>query len=530
MDTYKEIGKQPPLDQLNTGLLFLDFKRLISEPEYEAMGRMTFGHGVVQRRYQYSHDLVRALTEAKLTSKLRSLIDKEVSIDEKTFKPEELITYYDGIFLDYVHQLKDKILRLVWWMLQDDHTKSRIDEPDHIRLRSFNPYEILLKKIGIYDLLREWEQDFSSGISVALKKRTQHHHFTSNLQLNSDFQKIKMAKSMLSPNSINTLSEYGKTKMKEIEEESYKKWTDEIESKHKSTLEFIEKNVNGIASQLIAYYKIPIDPKEFAEIVNKYTEVQKRFDVVNNASSKKIQNELKEALDFFVSSCKEFFNSHLVSIYLVGSIPRGEYIHGSSDINMIVITDFDSHEASIPEIDPRLNVLLFSEKEFFDEKAKKYRFICWSDGVVLYGKEHKFDKREFPKPGTLLTLLLNRGFMEDLIKVRDKVQKLKNPTKETMHYYSVKIAKIMLNFGFGVAMANKPYYTSSMEEKIKYITEMFPSEKKRTINMRRVYFGGHIAQKDFSTIVDNFIKSERPSYEKLLAVEENILKDSEKYN
>jgi hypothetical protein len=165
-----------------------------------------------------------------------------------------------------------------------------------------------------------------------------------------------------------------------------------------------------------------------------------------------------------------------------------------------------------------------------DERSKKYRFICWSDGVVLYGKQFKFDNKEFPKPGTFLALLLNRTFIDDLTKIKDEVAKLKNPTEETLHYYSVKIAKIMLNFGFGVAIGNKPFFTSSMKERVQYIRKIFPEQDKSTLNMERAYHGGHIKQADFPTIIDSFIETEKPAFGKMLAIEENILKENGKKN
>lgn len=528
MDKSKDLLNQAPLAKLNTALLFLDFEKTALEPEYEAMGRMTQEYFVIQRRYQYSQDLVRALTEAKLTSKLRSEAKKSIPIEEKTFEPEEVITYYDGIFLDYIHQIKDKILRLVWWIIQDSKSKTRPQEPERIGLKNFKSYGELLKEIGILELLQEWSQDTQTGIAVALRKRTQHHHRVSNLQLNSDFQKIKFVKTLLTPASTIKLTEYGKTKLKTEGEESYAKWEANIANRHSATLEQVEKNLNSISSKIVKYYTMPVRVEEYAEVVKKYAESQKRFDIVNKASLEKVPAELKDALDFFVSSCKEFFNKHLISIYLVGSIPRGEYIHNSSDINLIAITDFDSHEFSLKEGDPRLNVLLFSEKEFLSEQAKKYRFICWSDGILLYGKDFKFAKKEFPKPGTFLTLLLNRGFDDELIKLSDEVGKLKKPSQEVMHRFSVKAARIMLHFGFGVAIANKPYYASSIKEQVEYIIKMFPSEKKRTLSMRSVYFGGLIKQSDFSTIIDNFIKSEKPNYEKMLTVEQEILNDKKR--
>lgn len=519
------ILNQSPINKLNTGLLFLDFERLASEPGYEAIGRITYGYYVVQRRYQYSHDLIRALTEAKLTTKLKALVEVGISIEEKTFEPEELITYYDGIFLDYIHQIKDKTLRLIWWMMQDSKTKSKPKEPEGIRLRSLSPYDPVLKKIGIDDLLHEWDQESASNVAVALKKRTQHHHFVSNLQLNSDFQKIKMSKSMLAPNSINMLSEYGKTRMQQIGEESYKKWKEDIENKHAKTLEVVEKNLNDIAIKLIEYYKIPVDPKEYAEVVNKYTEVQKRFDIKNKAATTNISQDLKSLIDQFVSFNKEFFANHLVSIYLVGSVPRGEFVPGASNINMIVITDVGSYEDFPENVDPILNVRFMSEKVFLSDEMKKHRFICWSDGVLLYGKEFNFNEKEFPKPGTLLALLLNRGFIEKLEEIKDKVIQLNSNDKKKLRYFSLMAIRIMLDFGFGAAMSNKPYYTASRKEKIDYIKESFPSARRQTETFEKIYHGGVVRQQDFPLLIDTFLENGRKNYKRMLDVEAEILKE-----
>lgn len=518
---------QTNFENLKTGLLFLDFKQGTEEPEYEAMDRMTKKHGIIQKRYQYAQDLDRAIKEAELTSTLLSNIDSQVNLGRKTFDPEEIVSYYDGIFLDYVHQIKDKVFRLIWWMLQDEDSKTIPNEPEHIRLRSFRQYESILKGVGVYNLLHEWDQESSTGISIALKKRLQHHHFVSNLQLNLDFQKIRMSKTMLSPTSIASLSEYGKTRMKQIGDESYAKWKSEIVRKHKDTLDLIENNVNQVAEKLISHFKIPIEPEKQAEVVNKYLEVQKRFDIENKTSTSKITPEIQEVIDEFVKFNKEFFKEKLISIYLTGSVPRGEFVPGSSDINLIIVVDFDTHGLLPDKLNPIIDVHFFGEEEFLSEQNKKWRFVCWSDGLLVYGKQYKLDKKEFPKPGTLLTLLLNRGFIERLEKLKSQVAKLNNPGKQLMRSYSLKAVKIMLDFGFGVAMANKPLYTSSRREKIQYVKEMFPSAQRQTITFEAIYYKGIIKQQDFSMVIDTFLENARKNYKKLIDVEEEIIKEQE---
>lgn len=513
---------QSPLNNLKTGLLFLDFKQTTKEPEYEAMGRMTKKHGVIQKRYQYAQDLERAITEARLTSKLLSTVEIPITIKKKTFDPEEIVSYYDGVFLNYVHQIKDKLFRLIWWMLQDENNQAAFNEPKHIRLRSFRQYESTLKKIGIYDLLFQWDQDSATGIAIALKKRLHHHHFISNLQLNSDFQKIRMSKIMLAPISVNMLSDYGKTRMKQIGKESYKKWKTDIANKHKDTLVLIDENIGVVADKLVGYYKIPIQPEKHAEVVIAYLKVQKRFDIENKTSASKISPELKEIIDKFVLFNKKFFKEHHVSIYLTGSVPRDEFVHGSSDINLIIITDFDTYRSPPKKINPIFDVHFFGEREFLSDQAKKWRFICWSDGLLIEGKKFIFDQKEFPKPGTLLTLLLNRGSIEELEKIKAEVSELKNPTKKDMRFYSLKAVKMMLDFGFGVAMANKPYYTSSRREKIQYVKEMFPAAQRQTITFEEIYNRGIIRQQDFSMVIDTFLENAKKNYGKMIQIEKEI--------
>lgn len=513
------------LTDLKTGLLFLDFEQTTKEPEYEAMGRMTKKHSVIQKRYQYAQDLERAITEAELTSTLLFTVEPTVIIKKKSFDPEEIVSYYDGVFLDYVHQIKDKLFRLIWWMLQDENNKTDFNEPKHIRLKSFRQNESLLKSIKIYETLHQWDQKSSTGIAIALKKRLQHHHFISNLQLNSDFQKIRMSKTMLAPTSINMLSDYGKTRMKQIGEESYAKWKSDIVNKHRDTLTQIDENINQIADKLIEYYKIPTQPEKQAEVINTYFEVQKRFDIENKTSISKITPELKDIVDTFVLFNKNFFKDRLISIYLTGSAPRGEFVPGSSNINVIIIISFNTYGLLPKKINPIFDVRFFGEKEFLSEQNKKWQFICWSDGLLIHGKNFAFDKKEFPKPGTLLTLLLNRGVIEELEKIKIEVSGLTKPSKKEMRQHSLRAVKIMLDFGFGVAIANKPLYTSSRKEKIQYVKEMFPSAQRQTITFEAIYNRGIIRQKDFSMMIDTFLENARKNYAKLIQVEKEISND-----
>lgn len=153
---------------------------------------------------------------------------------------------------------------------------------------------------------------------------------------------------------------------------------------------------------------------------------------------------------------------------------------------------------------------------------KKLRFICHYDGLVLFGKKFEFDKDEFPKPGTLLALLLNRDAIEELEEIKEAVAKLDNPSKKIMRLYSLRAVRLMLDFGFGVAMANKPYYTSSRRERIQYVKEMFPSAQRQTRTFESIYYKGVIRQQDFSMVIDTFLVNAKRNYKKMLEIEREI--------
>jgi hypothetical protein len=162
---------------------------------------------------------------------------------------------------------------------------------------------------------------------------------------------------------------------------------------------------------------------------------------------------------------------------------------------------------------------------FLSEAHKKERFICWSDGVLLFGEDIRFDKKDFPRPGTLLCLLLNSGFIEELEKIKTDVAALTKPTPAILRQYSLKAVKIMLDFDFGVAMANKPFYTASRSEKIKYTKESWPNER-RTTTFEQIYYKGIIKQEDFPMVIDTFLENARKNYDKMLEIEAEIIKDT----
>jgi len=82
----------------------------------------------------------------------------------------------------------------------------------------------------------------------------------------------------------------------------------------------------------------------------------------------------------------------------------------------------------------------------------------------------------------------------------------------TLRFNSLKAVKIMLDFIFGTAIANKPYYASSRTDRIQYIKEIFPQSLRQTLIFESVYYSGIFRQQDFPKVIDIFLENSRENY------------------
>lgn len=262
--------------------------------------------------------------------------------------------------------------------------------------------------------------------------------------------------------------------------------------------------------------------------MNEYLKLQKKFEIENRISIEKAPTNFMENIISIISKLRQSNENAIISVYLIGSLPRGEFIAGSSDINLIIITDSKVKTSLTNIINSLFNIQLINDVEFFSDQMKKYRFVCKYDGLLIEGKEIKFDEKEFPKPGLLLAILLNKGFIEELDNIKNFIVELNNPTYEILRFNSLKIVRIMLDFIFGVAISNKPFYTSSRMERIQYIKEIFPESFRHTLLYESIYLDKSISQQDFPIIIEAFLEKEKINWEKMLEVEKDILNDKNK--
>lgn len=509
------------LSKLSTALLVLNLHKEVEEAGYSAIGRITLNRQIFSLRHEYASEIERVLSEIRLTMHFLSTLSEDTVTDGNVFYSDDLVNYFNGIYLDQLHQLKDKLLQLLHFMLMvtettPDSLKQELKKPSVSKI--LKKHGEKLTEIGIYNSVSDWDE---GPIKVALAKRTNHHHYVSSLKLNVDVQKVHMSRMMLSPVAQNHLSEYGKQRLKEIGEESFKKFKEELVSKHETTFARINKNIELISAKLIEHYKLPKSPEEYSKYINEHMEFLAALEINNESNLSKVDKKIKDLLDSMMESAKHRFGSELESVYLVGSVGRGAYIPGSSDVNLYFIFNSEQEISYAVESNPIMDVKFFSKKTFFDKSHLKERFICWSDGAVILGKPQEFEVKEFPKPGTLLSILLNSNFAEELESIKNKVKLLHEPSEEVLRAFSLRVAKIMMDFDFGIAISNKPFYSASRIKKLEYVKEMWTSHK-RTLIFEQIYQGRILMQADFEVLIDAYMEDTVVQYKKMTDLAKDI--------
>jgi len=462
-------------EKLKAGALFRSVQKENGEPENIALGQVSKELKFLQRQSQYVGEIERVLKELRLTTALIKEC-KTMTVPAGVSR-QELLAYYQGNFLTLVHQMKDKVLQLVYLM-----TEGIVPEKPSIE-NDVSVSDLLHKKnkdlvaIGIENEIKEWEQDSpTGGIAVALRKRTHHHHRVSGLKYDQDFLNLGFTDIATDPNFQQGLTDYGKEQIEKMRLESTERLFSGALSKAQSTLISIEENIEKISNALVSHFKLPISQEEASEIITKQSEMLGSFDVVNRCSLDKVPQPHRSMLNDLLVNIQTKHKEEVVSVYLVGSLGRGEYEEGYSDINVYIILNADDEEGQALREDFMFSLRVFSEKEFLSERSRKFRVIAKADGILLYGKDLLKDEK-LPKAGLFLALILNDDILETLDKAKKWADENPSAPQRDIAKKSRRLAKRLLDFIYGVAMSNKPQYTASRKERVEKILEEFPDKK-----------------------------------------------------
>lgn len=461
-------------EKLKSGTLFRSIQKENSEPENVAIDQVSKELRFLQRQSQYVTEIERVLKELRLSVSLIKGCGT-VEVPEGVTR-QELLSYYQGNFLTSVHQMKDKIMQLVHLMSEETIPEKPSIEND-VSVADLMKKKQKLQEIGIEEEIKEWEQNSTtSKIAVALRKRTHHHHRISGLRYDKDFLNLNFTDIATQESVQQNLSDYGKEQIEKMRIESVERLFSGAETKTQSTLTAIEENIEKISGKLVDYFKLPISQEAAEEIMTGQSQMLESFDVTNRSSIEKVPEPYKSMIDDLVATMLNRYKDAVVSVYLVGSLARGEYEEGYSDMNLYVIFDTDDPMGQAFRENPLFSLLVFTEKQFLSEKSLKYRIIAKADGILLHGKD-LLATEKLPKAGLLLALTLNDDILEKLNEAEDWMKANPTATPIRISMKSRRLAKRFIDFMYGVAMSNKPQYTASRNERVEKIIEQFADKK-----------------------------------------------------
>jgi predicted nucleotidyltransferase len=428
------------------------------------------------------------------------------------------------VFFALVHQIKDKLIQLIHLITEEIVPEKPAIERDISVSNLLRRKTKQLQKMKIENDIEQWKQDNkNSKIAVVLRKRTQHHHRISRLKYDKDYLNLGLTNIATQPSFRDQLSDYGKEQMDKMKIESTERLFSSAILKSEDAMNEIEGNIDRIAAALVACFKLPTSQEESADIINEHSKMLRSFNVKNRCSIDKVIKPYKSMLDELVSKVQIEYKE-VVAIYLVGSLGRGEYEEGYSDVNVYIILNSGNKKAQTGKKDFMFNLRIFSKAWFMADSSKKYRIIAKADGLLLFGKD--LVKNEKPKASLLLALTLN----EDILDVIDEAIRWMNEnphaTQLNISKKSRCLAKRFIDFIYGVVMSNKPQYTSNRAERIERINEMYPENKQMLETLMGISRYGVKGFESLKNMIEGFRPKAEINLKKMQEVRTSIENES----
>lgn len=475
---------------LKTGITFTLIKGDVRQPHNYAMERVSAGYSRWMIASQYHADIERILRELKVAVSFVSSSPDDQFLLQHPINLEDYIMYHQGYFLDLVHQLKDKLCQLVNAIITAEKNYSGKDEKE-TKLKKLLKNKIALKVHGLCESLKKWDDDTDSGyISNVLKKRTFYHHFKNPLPNHDDYQKAKTNRFLLSPSFESQLSDYGKQMIVERGEQSLRSWQVDTADKMTTTFATVEANIENISNSLINYYNLPCTNDQNKRLVLQYMRLDETLEVPDSKYSlEAIKQPNRRMLEMLIESLPFILGEKFISLYTIGSIPRGNFIWGISDLNFVVVTknnqpefkdiiqkfvDTPANEFKIP-IDARI----LSEEEFMSDEQSKLRFICRTDGLLLAGVNLLTKEKNSNKICFKLAWLLNKDFKGFILSLKKEISDQNRTfTEQELMFKARSLCKKAYWLGFSMVIGNNTRYTPNFREMHELNNFFYPENSK----------------------------------------------------
>lgn len=477
-------------EKLKLSLIAINVKGDLRHRNDHAMEHVPKGFSRWATASSYLYDMERIILELRTARSFIETLPDDAFLAAHSLTREDYAMYHQGYFLDLVHQLKDKQLQLAHAIISPDPDYSKKREND-VDLKRVLKHPFTAKIPGLAPLLNEWSEEHCGPISIALKKRTQYHHYRNPLPAAKEFLQAKSMNTLLRPDMAVHLSDYGRQMVAERGKESFEAWRKETLRKMGDTLDAATKNINAVAEALITYYRMP-DMKvgEGRRIFMQFMDLEQGAKIPASIKTTAdlhptfggLFEALREALVFAMP--QEF-----VALYLTGSATRPEDFKGLvSDINSVIVLKnptpelraliLDFIETPARQFLIPMDTQILSEEEFMSEAQERLRFICKTDGVLIGGTDLLRGEKERRKCYKLVWLL-NRDYKEAISAARGWVNAQTDPGPNREYARAAReITRRTFRLGFGQVMGNNTVYARSYKE-MKRLMDFYTPENKR---------------------------------------------------
>ena len=481
-------------ERLKTGLLITSIKGDIRQPHNEAMGNIAKGYSRWHTASSYFYDMERILLGMKMSRSFVDQLPDDAFYTTHAINSEDYIMYHHGYFLDLVHQLKDKMCQLLSAITNPDKKYSSKDEKA-VKLSKLLNNDRIKRIPGLVKVLSEWDDSAHKGpISIALKKRTNYHHFKNPLTGTESYFQAKAQRNLLRPEMQVHLSEYGKQMVDERRKKNLDAWQAEAKEKMQKTSEAITSNLEAISKSVTEYYKFPkSDDLAGKRVFMRYMPMLESVKTVPSTRTiTDIDSISATMLKGLAELLQEALKDDFVALYTNGSMARGEFNMGLSDVNIVVVLKDTTPipkdvlrniiEAPAKEWGIPTDVQILSQSEFMAKGNEKMRFICKTDGVRIFGPDLlQYDP--LPNKSYKLVWLLNSDFKNKLAAYRAWIEAQPSiPIGRRSAMIARDLAKRAYRMAFGQVIGNNTVYTASFKE-MRRLFQFYTPENKKFLDM-----------------------------------------------
>lgn len=515
------------LNDLKTGISFTHLKGDVRQPHNYAMGRIPARFSRWYTASSYVTDIERIIQELKTSLSFVTTLPDDIFLAQHSMNSEDYIMYHQGYFLDLVHQLKDKLCQMTNTLI------TYVDDYSEKHEKSAKLNKILNDKSAqkiphLCDLMKEWNADDPTQkgpIAIALKKRTFYHHYKNPLPNTDSYSKAKTNRFLLSPSFEVHLSDYGKQMVAERGKQSLQSWQSDTVEKMSDTLKMIETSVENISKSLVNYYRLPHTTDNSKQIIQRYFSLDKLLEIPDSTYKiDDIKQPARGMLDTLSQALPFALEKEFVALYVTGSMPRGDFMYGLSNINFVVVlkndipelktivqkfTDGPANALGIP-----IDTKIFSEAEFMSSEHTKERFVCRTDGLLLTGtnllKKGKEENISFK-----LAWILNKDFKDYLVSLKIILaNKSRLLTQRQLTLIARELGKRTFRLGFSQVIGNNLRYSPHFKEMLNLNKFYYPSNDGFN-NRTYALFNAHpvVSQEDLLDVTNTIEEKMMPLYD-----------------